>query len=117
MTIEERTEQEEQRLTALLAEYNIPEKKTDLLRDTITNVAWMTVKLEDARDAIKQSDVAISLDGSIKENPLFKGYESLWKSYQAGMRTLYDLLPEEEVVAQQENRPKTVLELVRERHA
>ena len=121
MTIEERTEEERQRLTALLFDYNIPEKKTDLMRDTIENVAWMKVKLDDTREVIKRSDVAIPYVNSagekgVRKNPLFDGYEALWKSYQAGMRTLLELLPEKEPQIAQADSPKTVLELVRERH-
>lgn len=121
MTIEERTEIEKQRLTALLFDYNIPEKKTELLRDTISNIAWMKVKLDDTRDTIRYTDVAIPYDNGggqkgVRENPLFKGYESLWKSYMAGMKIIMDLLPVEEIRAVEADRPKTVLELVRERH-
>lgn len=121
MTIEERASVEAERLTRLLFDYNIPEKKTELLRDTISNIAWMKVKLDDTRDTIRHTDVAIPYDNGggqkgVRENPLFKGYESLWKSYMAGMRVIMDLLPVEEVEEIQEDRPKTVLELVRERH-
>ena len=120
MTIEERTEIEKQRLTALLFDYNIPKKKTDLMRDTIANVAWMKVKLDDTREVIKHSDVAIPYENGggqrgIRENPLYKGYFSLWKAYSSGMKTILELLPEE-VAQEEEKEAKTVLELVRERH-
>lgn len=116
MTIEERTENERQRLRALLFDYNISEQKVSLMDDLITNVAWMRTKLEDTRETIRQTNVAISYDGGVKENPLFKGYEALWKSYMSGMRVILDLLPVEEARLEQADRPKTVLELVRERH-
>lgn len=121
MTIEERTEEEKQRLTALLFDYNIPAKKVGLLDDTITNVAYMKVKLDDTREAIRHTDVAIPYDNGggqkgVRENPLFKGYESLFKSYMSGLRVIMDLLPVEETEVAQADKPKTVLELVRERH-
>ena len=117
MTIEERTEIEKQRLTALLFDYSIPKQKVSLMEDTIANIAWIKVKLEDTREVIRLSDVAIPLDnGGIKENPLFKGYEALWKSYMSGMKILLDLLPAEQAQLAQADRPKTVLELVREKH-
>lgn len=121
MTIEERTEEEKQRLTALLFDYNIPAKKVELLDDTITNVAYMKVKLDDTREAIRHTDVAIPYDNGggqkgVRENPLFKGYESLFKSYMSGLRVIMDLLPVEEAEVAQADKPKTVLELVRERH-
>ena len=121
MTIEERASAEAERLKRLLFDYNIPEKKVGLMHDTIQNVAWMKVKLDDTRDTIRHTDVAIPYDNGggqkgVRENPLFKGYESLWKSYMAGMKVIMDLLPVEEAEEIQEDRPKTVLELVRERH-
>lgn len=121
MNIEERASAEAERLKRLLFDYNISEKKVDLLADTIANVAWMKVKLDDTRDTIQHTDVAISYDNGggqkgIRENPLFKGYESLWKSYMSGMNILMSLLPVEETAEIDVDRPKTVLELVRERH-
>lgn len=121
MTIEERTEEEKQRIKTLLFSYDISKQKTELLEDTISNIAWMKVKLDDTRETIRGTDVAIPYDNGggqrgVRENPLFKGYESLWKSYMAGMRVIMDLLPAEEVKAIEPDRPKTVLELVRERH-
>lgn len=120
-TIEQRTEVEKQRLTALLFDCNIPEKKTALLKDTIANIAWMKVKLDDTRDTIRHTDVAIPYDNGggqkgVRENPLFKGYAGLWKSYMAGMKIIMDLLPPEEIKTIEADKPKTVLELVRERH-
>lgn len=117
-TIQDRTEEEKQRLRALLFDYNISEQKVELMRDTISNVAWIKVKLEDTRDTIRHTDVAIpNENGGIRENPLFKGYEALWKSYMQGMKTILDLLPVEEARLEAKDRPKTVLELVREKHA
>jgi hypothetical protein len=54
----------------------------------------------------------------IRENPLFKGYENLWRSYMAGMSKIIDCLPDEIATVESEvvNKPKTVLELVRNRH-
>ena len=89
----------------------------------IENVAWMKVKLEDARDLIRDADIVVEYDNGggqrgIRENPLFKGYESLWKSYISGMNQIMDVLPEEKAKEAEEilDRPKSVLEMVREKH-
>lgn len=116
-------ESEKQRLTSLLFSCGVSEDTISLLEPTIENVAWMKEKLDDTRATIAGSGVAIPYDSkgsqkSIKENPLFKGYESLWKSYMSGMCKLLEYVPRQVVeseVAQIET-PKTVLELVRDRH-
>lgn len=121
MTIEERATANAEKLRQLLFDYGVKEKRVDALNTVIENVAWMEIKLEDARAAIKTSSVAIAYDNGggqkgVRENPLFKGYESLFKSYMAGLTKILDLLPPEEVKVDEEIKPKTVLELVRAKH-
>ena len=85
---------------------------------------WMaTMAIDETREQIKNTSVAIPYDNGggqkgIRENPLFKGYEGLWKAYMSGMSKILDELPEEaaKVVVEDEVKPKTVLEMVRERH-
>jgi hypothetical protein len=120
--IKARAEEEQNRITDLLSEVGISDKRMKLLEPIILNTAWMKAKLDDAREAIKNSNIVISYDNGggqkgIRENPLFKGYESLWRSYMAGMAKILDSLPQEQVedVAEAE-RPATVLELVRNKH-
>ena len=114
---------EVERLTALLREYKISDKRIRALSSIIENTAWMKIKLDDAREAVKTSNVVIPYDNGggqtgLRENPLFKGYESLWKSYMAGMSRILDCLPTEQVNIEVEKieTPKTVLELVRNKH-
>ena len=115
-------EEEKQRLISLLFSCNVSETKIQLLEPIVENVAWMKVKLDDAREQIKKTSVAIPYDNGggqkgIRENPLFKGYESLWKSYMSGMGHILDCLPpetqEQQPIAE---KPKTVLEMVRNKH-
>jgi hypothetical protein len=93
-----------------------------LLEPIVINTAWMKVKLDDAREAIKNSNIVISYDNGggqkgIRENPLFKGYESLWRSYMAGMAKLLESLPQEQIEQAAEiEKPVTMLELVRNKH-
>lgn len=65
----------------------------------IENVCWMKVKLDDAREDIGEDGLIVPYDNGggqrgVRENPAFKAYEALWKSYSGGMATILDLLPE-----------------------
>lgn len=120
--IKARAEAELNRIIELLQDVGISEKRQKLLEPIILNTAWMKAKLDDAREAIKNSQIVISYDNGggqkgIRENPLFKGYESLWRSYMAGMGKILDSLPQEQIEQAVEiERPATMLELVRKKH-
>jgi hypothetical protein len=120
--IKARAEEEQNRIIELLNEVGISAKKMKLLEPIVINTAWMKVKLDDAREAIKNSNIVISYDNGggqkgIRENPLFKGYESLWRSYMAGMAKLLESLPQEQIEQAAEiEKPVTMLELVRNKH-
>lgn len=120
--IKARAEKEQNRITDLLSEVGISDKRMKLLEPIILNTAWMKAKLDDAREAIKNSNIVISYDNGggqkgIRENPLFKGYESLWRSYMAGMAKVLESLPQEQIEQVVEiEKPATMLELVRNKH-
>jgi len=121
--IKARAEEEQNRIIELLNEVGISSKKMKLLEPIVLNTAWMKVKLDDAREAIKNSNIVISYDNGggqkgIRENPLFKGYESLWKAYMQGMSKIVECLPQEEIKQEAERveTTKSVLELVRGKH-
>lgn len=116
-------EKENERILGILSNSGAKESRIDSLRPVIENVAWMKVKLDDAREAIKTSNVVIPYDNGggqkgLRENPLFKGYESLWKSYMSGICKILECLPSEEIKQEVETveAPKTMLELVRDKH-
>ena len=118
--IKERAEEERDRITDILLDVGVSEKRRKLLEPVILNTAWMKAKLDDAREAIKNSQIVISYDNGggqkgIRENPLFKGYEALWKSYMQGMNQILNCLPQEVIEIETEvvEKPKTMLELVR----
>lgn len=120
--IKERAEAEQNRITDLLLSAGVSEKRMKVLEPIIINTAWMQAKLEDAREAIKNSQVVISYDNGggqkgIRENPLFKGYESLWRAYMAGMERILNSLPEEkaEIKNNEMQKPQTMLEIVRQK--
>ena len=119
-----RAEEEQSRILDLLQEVGISEKRMKLMEPLILNTAWMKAKLDDAREAIKHSNIVISYDNGgnqkgIRINPLFTGYEALWKSYMSGMNRILDCLPSEqiEIETQVVESPKTMLEIVRNKHA
>lgn len=114
---------EAERLRSLLFNCGVEQKRIDLLCTLIDNTAWMKAKLDDTQRAIKDSSVCIPYDNGggqkgIRENPLFKGYESLFKSYMAGIKTILGVLPvQAEAIKEVEiEKPKTMLELVRDKH-
>ena len=113
--------EEKQRLTSLLFDCGVPAKKIEMLEPVIQNTAWMKAKLDDTMEQIRETSVAIPYNNGggqtgIRENPLFKGYSALWKSYISGMNILMSCMPEEIAEREAENAPKTVLQLVREKH-
>ena len=121
--IKARAEEEQQRILGIMSEVGISEKRRKMLEPVILNTAWMKAKLDDAREAIKNSNIVISYDNGggqkgIRENPLFKGYEALFKSYMTGMSKILDALPPEVIrmEAEEDTKPATVLELVRRKH-
>ena len=120
---DERVVLEIKRLKEILTENNVKPKKIKALDTVIQNTAWMKVKLDDAREKIGGSSVAIPYDNGggqtgIRENPLFKGYESLWKSYMGGMERILACLPQEpaQIEEIQAEKPKTILEIVQNKH-
>lgn len=121
--LEEMATAEAERLKRLLFDCGVSEGYVDILSTTIQNTAWMKVKLDETREKIKTSNVVIPYDNGggqkgLRENPLFKGYESLFKSYLSGMRQILDLLPKgaQDIRKEELETPKTMLELVRSKH-
>lgn len=110
---------EKRRLMRLLKAAGVTDEVRKTLIPVIDNVAWMKSKLDDARDMIADSGVAIGDDeGNPKSNPLFQGYEALWKSYITGMTQITQYLPKKAAAkVDKAVKPKTMLEIVRSRHS
>lgn len=118
-----RYKKEMRRINKLLRDSGLKEDKVQILQPVIENAAWMKVKLDDARAAIKTSQIVVTYDNGggqkgLRENPLYKGYEALWKAYMQGMSKIIDSIPDEyeEVKKEEEKRTTNVLELVRKKH-
>jgi len=123
MEVKARAEKEQNRINDLLSDAGISDRRMKILKPIILNTAWMKAKLDDAMEAIKNSNIVIAYDNGggqkgIRENPLFKGYEALWKSYMLGMNKILDSLPPEAVQTEitEESKPQNVLSIIRAKH-
>lgn len=121
--LRQRADEEKNRIVGILTEAGISERRMQMLGPVIDNVSWMKAKLDDSRALIKNSNIVVPYDNGggqkgIRENPAFRGYESLWKSYMQGMNRILDTLPEEEAktLDYEDMKPQSVLSLVRDRH-
>lgn len=120
MKVQERADAERARLIELVQQY-ANESHVSALETVIENCAWMKAKLDETREAIKVSGVAIKYDNGggqsgIRENPLFKGYHALWKSYMLGLREIIDLVPAAKEKTEPPEAPKNVLSMLQEKH-
>lgn len=121
--LRQRADEEKNRIVGILTEAGISERRMQMLGPVIENVSWMKAKLDDSRALIKNSNIVVPYDNGggqkgIRENPAFRGYEALWKSYMQGMNRILDTLPEEEAktLDYEDMKPQSVLSLVRDRH-
>jgi len=115
--LEKRASAEKRKLTRLMKNSGVPDSTRKMLDNTVKNVAWMTAKLDDARETIGDSGVAIGdEDGNPKNNPLYAGYENLWKSYMGGMNQILAAMPKAAAKqVEKEPKPQTVLKLIQGR--
>ena len=89
----------------------------------VENVATMKVKLDELKDQIVYEDILIEYDNGggqkgIRENPIFKRYESLFKTFMLGMGKILDAIPDEDegqIKAFKTTEPETVLEMLRDK--
>lgn len=121
---EKRIKKEIRRLKRIIDEGGVSDRRQKALEGVIQNAAFMRVSLDDTIKEIADADVVVEYDNGggqtgIRENPLFNAYEKLFAKYLAAMNTILESLPAEaaaEALPPEEERPKTMLELVREKH-
>ena len=116
------SEKEYRRLKNLLKKAGVSKEKLQALDTIIRNTAWMKVNLDEAQESITIGELVTTYNNGggqrgERENPLFKAYENLWKSYMQGMSTIISAMPESvaEVKKEEIEKPKNMLEFVRER--
>lgn len=122
ISFDEAVKKEQRKITRELKKAKISSYKMKVIEPVVVNVSFMKVKLDEAREQMKDSTITVDYDNGggqkgVRENPIFKAYEALWKSYSLGMDRIFSVLPEEiqeEIKSEvEETRPQTVLDLVR----
>lgn len=115
---------EQRRLTKLLRDTGTPPERIKLLEEIIQNVSFMHAKLEEAREAIVGEKITVTYDNGggqtgIRENPAFKAYEALWKTYMTGMTRIIEEMPKKEADAavDKKGEPMTVLDMIKAKKA
>lgn len=91
---------EHKRLEALLDRAEVPKQQRDVLAPVIDNMAWQRVKLDEAREEMKDASVVCEYDNGggqtgTRENPIFKAYINLWRAYMVGLEKYTSYLPKE----------------------
>jgi hypothetical protein len=117
VVMRKRKKREYKLLIDALRASGMSDQRIKALDTIIKNVAIMGDKLNETSEELYEADLTVEYNNGggqsgIRENPLFRAYESLWKSYLSGMDTILDQFGTENAV---ETKPinKTVLELVR----
>lgn len=119
--IAKRSAAERRKLAKFLAKNGLNDEKIQSLDPVILNVSWMKSKLDDAREAIGEEGITVEYDNGggqsgVRENPAFRAYEALWKTYLSGLDMLIKLLPVEVPQDQiSDIKPTSVLTLVQNR--
>lgn len=115
---------EKNKIKKLLRESKIPDHKMKILEPTIENVALMKVKLDELRDQMISEKAVVAYDNGggqkgVRENPVFKRYESFFKTYSLGMSEIFNVFRDEEG-RKEDNvddslKPQTVLGFIQEK--
>lgn len=97
--VSKRCKKEQRKLIRFCRENGVSDDRIEALTPVFENVCWMQIKLEDARADIAEDGLTAEYDNGggqsgIRENPAFKAYEALWKSYCAGLQIILAELPE-----------------------
>ena len=123
-TFDELVKQEQRTISREIQKANISEHKMKVIEPVVINSSFMKVKLDEARDQIKEETITVEYDNGggqkgVRENPVFKAYEALWKSYMLGIDKILSVIPEESradfVEETEQIKPQTVLDMVRDK--
>lgn len=119
--ISKRCKKEARKMTRFYRENGVDAEKIDALTPLFDNICWMQIKLDDARAEIGEDGLLTEYDNGggqsgVRQNPAFKAYEALWKSYCTGLGILLEELPDSAkaaaAAAGQKTAPETALALV-----
>lgn len=111
---------ERNKIKKLLKAAGVDDDTISMLWPTIQNIGTLKAKLDDIQGELEEASLLIDWDNGggqtgTKENPVFRMYESMWKSYTAGIKMVMSYIPEEQKKAKG-NGNQNVLQLVREKH-
>lgn len=121
-TTKDRAKYEKNRIVRLMRAAGASEETIKLLQPVIQNMASLKAKLDDAQEEIQEAPLTIEWDNGggqsgVKENPVFRMYESMWKAYMSGMKTILGYVPELGTESKKkEDKSTNVLQLVRDKH-
>lgn len=117
--LKQRARKEKARIKRLLKQAKTPPERVKMLEPVIENVSWMKAKLEDTTEQIKEGQIAIEYNNGggqkgIRESPLFKGYEALFKTYMSGMSKIMEAMPAKDSAPEPpaDVKPSTVLDAI-----
>ncbi len=122
--IENAAKKEKNKIRKQLRDAKIPVHKMKILEATIDNVALMKAKLDELREQLLEEKAVVDYDNGggqkgVRENPIFKRYESFYKTYALGMNVIFDCLRDEEGEGEDkidnDLRPQTVLGFVQDK--
>lgn len=120
--LKKRARKERARIKRILKQAEVAPERIRLLEPVIDNAAWMRAKLEDSRERIRDGEITMPYDNGggqkgIRENPMFKGYESLFKTYMAGMNKIMETVQDKQKTPPPDIQPQTVLEAILQKRA
>lgn len=111
---------EQNRLTRCLKKANVDDSRLEAIKPVIEHTSWMYVKLCEAKDQMADEPIMVEYDNGggqtgVRENPIFKAYESLWKSYLSGVKVVVEALPGTDAndLTDKEMQPDNVLSMVK----
>lgn len=109
------------KLKKALATSGIKDEMLDALDPTIKNLSTMSDRLETLRKIIEIEPAIIEYDNGggqkgKRENPSYKAYEALWKSYLSGMNVLIKMMDTDTESSTAKQESKTALQLVLNKH-
>ena len=91
---------EHRRLCSILEKAGVPRQKQEVLAPVVDNMAWQRVKLDEAREEMKDASITCHYSNGggqegERENPIFKAYVNLWRAYMVGFEKYTSALPKE----------------------
>lgn len=91
-----------------------------VLDSVIDNVAFMKVKLDEIRETLLTEELMTEYDNGggqkgVKENPIFKQYQSLFANFMKGMEKILQPMPDADEAQEalvKASKPETVLDQI-----